>query len=96
MSDSDWRTDDEPDDGHVNPGQGTQGLGRIRKEEGRSRRRCLCQRRREEEDAIIEKKNYRLPKNNKHRCGIIQENALNPKPEYNLPILRLLGKKRSF
>ena len=33
----------------------------------------------------IEKKNYRLPKNNKHRCGIIQENALNPKPEYNLP-----------
>jgi hypothetical protein len=51
MSDSDWRTDDEPDDGHVNPGQGTQGLGRIRTEHEMSQRHTAVKKRPEKKAA---------------------------------------------
>ena len=51
MSDSDWRTDDEPDDGHVKPGQGTQGLGRIRTEHEMSQRHTAVKKRPEKKAA---------------------------------------------
>ena len=52
MSDSDWRSDIDSDNGHVNPGQGTQGLGRIRTEREMSQRHT-ARKKRSEKKALV-------------------------------------------